>query len=64
MDQVKELGDFVEIEYIGKEQVDPPKTTKEMVDFLKKLGCGKIKRDYVGYPFRLLFPKESEFEEE
>lgn len=63
LDSVKELGDFVEIEYIGKEEVDPKKTTEEMVDFLKNLGCGKIKRDYIGYPFRLLFPDEVKFEE-
>jgi len=64
VDSVKELGDFVEIEYIGKEEVDPKKTTDEMVDFLKKLGCGKIKRDYIGYPFRLLFPNEVKWEEQ
>ena len=34
------------------------KTTDEMVEFLKSLGCGKIERDYVGYPFKLLFPGE------
>jgi predicted adenylyl cyclase CyaB len=64
VDLVKELGDFIEIEYIGKEKVDPKKTTDEMVSFLKKLGCGKIKRDYVGYPFRLLFPNEAKWEEQ
>jgi len=64
VDSVKELGDFVEIEYIGKEKVDPKKSTDEMVNFLKKLGCGKIKRDYVGYPFRLLFPNEAKWEEQ
>jgi len=64
MDSVKELGDFVEIEYIGKEEkVDPKKITEEMVAFLKDMGCGKIKR-YMGYPFQLLFPGEVKFEEQ
>lgn len=64
IDSVKKLGDFVEIEYIGKdENVDPKKITEKMIDFLKNLGCGKIKRDYIGYPFRLLFPDEVKSEE-
>ncbi len=64
VDSVKELGDFVEIEYIGKEEkVDPKKITEEMVNFLKSVGCGRIKRNYVGYPFQLLFPEEVKFEE-
>jgi len=44
--------------------VEPKKTTDEMVDFLKKLGCEKLKRDYVGYPFKLLFPDEVKLEEQ
>lgn len=63
IDSVKSLGDFVEIEYMGKdEKVDPKKITGEMVDFLKKIGCGKITRNYVGYPFLMLFPNEVEYE--
>ena len=65
VDSVKELGDFVEIEYIGKDEtVNPKKITQEMIYFLKGLACGKIKRNYVGYPFQLLFPKEVKFEEQ
>ena len=64
VDSVKGLGDFVEIEYIGRKEVDPKETTDKMVAFLKKIGCGKLKRDYIGYPFRLLFPDEEGFEEE
>jgi len=64
VDSVQELGNFVEIEYIGKEKVDPKKKTDEMINFIKKLGCGKIKRDYIGYPFRLLFPNEAKWEEQ
>lgn len=64
VDSVKSLGDFVEIEYIGKEEVDPKKITEEMINFLKSIGCGKIKRNYVGYPFQLLFPEEVKYEEQ
>ena len=65
VDSVKGLGDFVEVEYIGKEEkVDPKKITEEMVNFLKSVGCGQIKRNYVGYPFQLLFPKEVKYEEQ
>jgi len=59
IDSVKNLGEYVEIEYIGKdEQADPKSVTREMVGLLKKIGCGTITRDYLGYPFELLFPKE------
>ena len=65
VDSVKNLGDFVEIEYIGKDRnVDPKKVTEEMINFLKSVGCKKIKRNYVGYPFQLLFPEEVKFEEQ
>lgn len=65
LDSIAGLGDFVEIEYIGKdEKPDPKKIAQEMVDFLKNMGCGKIKRNYVGYPFQLLFPSEVRFEEQ
>lgn len=63
VDSIKILGDFVEIEYVGKdENVSPEKVTGEMVDFLKKVGCGKITRNYVGYPFLMLFPNEVKYE--
>ncbi|XOA43076.1 MAG: class IV adenylate cyclase [Candidatus Nealsonbacteria bacterium] len=65
LDSVKGLGDFVEIEYVGPDKnPNPKKITEEMIDFLKNLGCGKIKRNYVGYPFQLLFPEEVKFEEQ
>ena len=65
MDSVKGLGDFVEVEYIGKDnQADPKKITDEMVEFIKSINCGKITRNYVGYPFQLLFPGEVELEEQ
>lgn len=63
IDSVKSLGDFVEIECIGKDdKVDPKKITEEMIGFLKRIGCGKITRNYVGYPFLMLFPKEVKYE--
>ena len=65
VDSVKGLGDFVEIEYIGREEkVNPKKITEEMINFLKSIGCGQIKRNYVGYPFQLLFPEEVKYEEQ
>ena len=65
VDSVKGLGDFVEIEYIGKDKkVDSKKVTREMMNFLKDIGCGKIKRNYVGYPFLSLFPEEAKYEEQ
>ncbi|UZE92994.1 MAG: class IV adenylate cyclase [Candidatus Nealsonbacteria bacterium] len=65
LDSVKGLGYFVEIEYVGPDKnPNPKKITEEMIDFLKNLGCGKIKRNYVGYPFQLLFPEEVKFEEQ
>jgi adenylate cyclase class 2 len=65
MDAVVGLGDFVEIEHKGREEnLSPQDITKEMVKFLKDIGCGQIKRNYVGYPFQLLFPDEVEKETE
>lgn len=67
LDSVKNLGDFVEIEYISNED-NPDQTkiaqiTEKMVNFLKNLGCGRITKNSVGYPFLLLFPEEAKFEE-
>jgi adenylate cyclase, class 2 len=61
IDEVKDLGNFVEVEYKGKD-TDPKKITDQMVQFLKDMGCGRISRNYQGYPFLLLFPKEAKFE--
>lgn len=64
IDSVKNLGDFVEIEYINKnKKQDPKRITDKMVSFLKDIGCGRIKRNYVGYPFQLMFSEEVKFEE-
>lgn len=64
IDSVKGLGDCVEIEYKGSHTREKPAAiTARMIAFLKEQGCGKITRNYVGYPFRLLFPKEVKLEE-
>lgn len=63
LDEVKKLGDFVEIEYKGKAtKKDASKIAQEMGDFLKSLKLGKIARNYNGYPFIMLFPKEVKYE--
>lgn len=63
IDSVKGLGDFVEIEYIGSDnKIDPKKVTDGMIKFLKEIGVGKITRNYVGYPFIMLFPDEVKYE--
>lgn len=58
LDTVKGLGEFVEIEYKGKTMKDPSTVRKGMIQFLKKIGVGKIVADYVGYPSILLFPDQ------
>lgn len=63
LDHVTDLGDFVEIEYKAVAKEDPKIITNKMIEFLKQIGCGKIERNFVGYPFQLLFPDEVKFEE-
>ena len=62
IDTVNGLGDFVEIEFKRKVNKDPAEVTQEMVGWLKNIGVGKITRNYVGYPFQLLFPEETKEE--
>lgn len=62
LDNIKGLGNFVEIEFKGKPTKKPAQVTKSMITFLKKFNPGEIKRNYVGYPFQLLFPKEVKYE--
>ncbi|MFC1790838.1 class IV adenylate cyclase [Patescibacteria group bacterium] len=64
LDEVKGLGNFVEIESKGKSTKKPAEITKEMISFLKEIGCGEIERSYDSYPFQLLFPKEIKFEKQ
>lgn len=64
IDSVKKLGDFVEVEYKGKSSSKKPEEiTKEMINFLKQHNCGIITRNYVGYPFQILFPDNVKTEE-
>ena len=65
IDSVKGLGEFVEIEYKGNEtpQSEAENITAGMIQFLQEIGCGKIKRNYLGYPFQLLFPAEVTIED-
>jgi len=59
VDSVKNLGDFVEIEYKGDNMaLAPAQITEEMMSFLDGLSVGEIKRNYVGYPYMLLFGEE------
>jgi adenylate cyclase, class 2 len=63
IDKIKGLGDFVEVEYKGENhEISPKEVTTEMVKFLKDVGCGTIKRNYVGYPFMILYPDEIELD--
>lgn len=64
VDQVKGLGNFVELEYKGNKKKDPKIVTVDMVTFLKKLNLGKISRNYVGYAYKCLFPNDNHLEEE
>lgn len=63
LDHVEGLGDFVEVEYKGTNNENPTEITDQMVTFLKDLGVGKMYRNYVGYPFQLLFPDNVRLEE-
>jgi len=59
IDKVKNLGDFVEIEYKGGDtSLTPEQITDQMIGFLKNLNVGRIERNHVGYPFMLLFKEE------
>lgn len=64
LDHVEGLGDFVEVEFkgdvVGR---NPSDINTQMIAFLKEHGCGKIRRNFVGYPFALLFPESVIIEE-
>lgn len=53
IDSIKELGEFVEIEYTGRD-TNPKEITDQMITFLTNLQCGSIERDFKGYPYLLL----------
>ena len=63
IDKVTGLGDFVEVEHKGSdESADPKVIAQGMIDFLKEVGCTEVERNFVGYPFMLLYPEDQVFE--
>jgi adenylate cyclase class 2 len=63
LDEITDLGNFVEVEYKGEDpNVVPTEVTAGMIAWLKEIDCGVIERNYVGYPFMLLYPAEVKFE--
>ena len=63
IDMVVGLGEFVEIEYIGTDEIDPEVATENMIDLLRGTDCGTLSRNQQGYPFLLLFPEEAQYEQ-
>jgi adenylate cyclase class 2 len=58
LDCVEDLGDYVEVEYKGEEDmVDAKKIAEEMKDFIERVGCHIIEQDFIGYPHLLLKKK-------
>lgn len=64
LDEVKNLGNFVEIEYKGETVRDQKEIADEMKDFLRALNLGKIKINSVGYAYKLLNPDDDHLESE
>ena len=58
IDEVKNLGSFVELEYKSEKEAEPDQIIKEMVSFLKTLNVGKILKNEVGYAYQCMFPNE------
>lgn len=63
IDRVVGLDETVEIEFKGESDKSPADITAEMIQFLRKLGVGKMKRSYQGYAFLCLYPDLAEYEE-
>lgn len=63
VDSVTDLGDFVEIEYkADTNSADADKITNDMIALLKSIGCSDIERNFVGYPYMILYPEKQVFE--
>lgn len=61
MDAVKDLGDFVEVEYKGgRDVLDHKEIMDGMIQFLKSKGCGSLVLNHTGYPALLLGRKEKQ----
>ena len=61
IDNIKNLGDFIEVEYKSNISKNHEEIIARMIKFLKEHNCGKIYRNCGGYPFMLLFPGETKF---
>lgn len=62
IDNIRGLGDYVEVEYKGASSEAKEKIVADMIAFLRNAGCGTLKVGNDGYPFQLLFPNEASFE--
>lgn len=64
VDSVDGLGEFVEIEHYGVDEIKTPEEiTAEMIEFLKEIGCGKVEQNQVGYAYLSIYGEEGQFEE-
>jgi len=64
IDKVKNLGTFVEVEFKGENNKDHNEIVQDMIKFLKSLELGKLKRNSVGYAYKLLYPDRTEYLED
>ena len=62
VDKKREVWNFndYEIAIDAAKNTKPPEIKDKMITFLKSLKIGEIRRNYVGYPYQLLFPREIE----
>jgi predicted adenylyl cyclase CyaB len=64
IDNIKGLGQFVELEYCGKSKSpDHKKINAQMIKFLKDVGCGKVTQNHSGYPIMVMFPEKVKYYE-
>lgn len=62
IDDVTDLGQFVEVEFTGDTSgVDPKEIASQMLDMLKQAGMSKMQKNYQGYAFMLMNPDEVKF---
>ena len=57
IDTVKELGDYIEIEYKGKENTNIDEITKKLYSVLEVIGASVGEEDHGGYGFKLIQKK-------
>ena len=62
VDKKREVWNFndYEIAIDAAKNTKPPEIKDKMITFLKSLKIGEIRRNYVGYPYQFLFPREIE----